>query len=100
MAAGQRVLLDAVHAGREGKEDWVLSQSGGVTSNSFGSASAPLASELMERIPDGYFAYRRGSSWFTGKDLHQIAVAVASDSMPDALAKLALHLIKEGILKP
>lgn len=60
---------------------------------------APLASELMERMPDGYFAYRRGSSWFTGKDLHQIAVAVASDSMPNALATLWLHLNKEGLLK-
>ena len=61
--------------------------------------AAPLASELMERIPGGYFAYRRGNSWFTGKDLHQIAVAVASDSMPNALATLWLHLKKEGLLK-
>lgn len=65
----------------------------------FTNVAAPLASELMERMPGGYFAYRRGSSWLTGKDLHHIAVAVANDSMPDALARLALHLIKEGILK-
>lgn len=80
-----------------GWNEWSLGESElGHGSEAFAS---PTASELMERMPDGYFAYRRGKSWFTGKDLHQIAAAVASDSMPNALATLTLFLAKEGKMR-
>ena len=60
--------------------------------------SAYTVAELGEMRPDGYFAYRRGSSWFTGKDLHQIAVAVASDTEANAKATLAIYLKENNLL--
>lgn len=79
-------------------------------------AAVPLASELMERMQDPHdqkiivFKVITGSGGYgamlgslTGnhgvvfpKEEHIETAA----TLPDALAKLALHLIKEGILKP
>jgi len=72
--------------------------------------SSPTASELMERMP-----YRCpmhgggmnictsfGGGWFVGYGNHQNSEGchVEEDAdIPDALAKLALHLIQEGIIK-
>lgn len=64
---------------------------------------APLASELMERMPykdDYWFQVTRRSSGLWKVDLYSKrggwVWSFLEMELPDALAKLALHLIKEG----
>lgn len=54
--------------------------------------------ELGKILPDGYFAYKHGSSWFTKKDLHQIAIAVTSNTETNAKATLAIYLKENNLL--
>ncbi len=63
-----------------------------------GCASAPDAQEIGGLLPDGYFTYRRGTSWFTGKDLHQLAVGVATATEAEARATLWLWLKEQKLI--
>lgn len=65
--------------------------------------ACPIATELMERMPDKTFVTRwegryRARTSFDGPKIKGIS-SQGMDTAPDALAKLSLHLIKKGILR-
>lgn len=61
-------------------------------------AAATLASELMERMPEFISVRRNVSGWHC--ELHNAGLVhtpwSSGEKLPDALAKLALALIREG----
>lgn len=66
-----------------------------------GAIDAYLASELMERMPDYIYVQRRRDTWFCclqDADLDTIPTETA-ETLPNALGKLALYLVKEGMMK-
>ena len=87
---------------REASEPYLMSRSlRGIRAGYEVIAPAPLASELMERLPDFVNlsrSHRGCHASILDRDLEPIEEI--ADTLPDALAKLALHLMKEGKWKP
>lgn len=95
-----------------GFEDWdvVHSSGDGLTDGDEDHVAAPLASELMERMPgliggrflritktasEDYLAFYEDNT--LGAPVDDTTIEDQLDkTLPDALAKLALHLMKEG----
>ena len=63
--------------------------------------AAPLASEMLDQMPEYIYVQKRRKTWYCclqDSELDTIPTETAS-TLPDALAKLAINLIKEGIIK-
>lgn len=62
---------------------------------------APLASEILEELPEYTFVQKRNGVWHC--ELHDSDIEqmpwTSDESLPDALAKLYLSLEKNGYLK-
>lgn len=78
----------------EGIVDWVLVPEEETTENSL---AAPLASELMERLKNSFDVFFGGRLWYAKEPIGWIQFS--DENICNALAKLALHLIKEGKMK-
>lgn len=63
--------------------------------------AVPLASELLERMPHGIAVFKKPLGDYAAEcnDREEGYINESAETASDALAKLALHLIKEGILK-
>lgn len=87
-----------------GEKEWMLGETNMQFAGMiFQSISAPFASELMESIPGSVLIWVASvgttceTYWFCqGQD----QPCFHRETLPDALAKLALHLMKEGKWKP
>lgn len=85
----------------KGIEAWMLVHGEDVLEIDDTFIACPLASELMERLPDFVNlsrSHRGCHASILDRDLEPIEEI--ADTLPDALAKLALHLMKEGKWKP